>query len=90
MGVDTSMTILAGVSNTLLNQWLTQAQQAYADLMTGGKPIMVTYSQGDGSNKSVTYTRTDAQQLTMWIKQLQTQLGIICGRRPMRPVFNGR
>ena len=83
-------TSLAGVSTVTLQAWLATAQQAMADLMTGNKPVVVQYSQGGSSQKSVTYQKTDMQQLTMWISQLQIQLGITRGRQPVRPYFRGR
>jgi hypothetical protein len=49
---DRSKTILAGVPTATLRQWLSIAQNAYADLRTGGKPVTVSY---DG--KSVTYEK---------------------------------
>jgi hypothetical protein len=87
--IDLTKTSLAGVAPATLQAWLAQAQQAMADLMTGNKPVVVQYTQGDGQ-KSVTYHKTDMMNLTMWIKQLQIQLGMSSGRRPMRPFFNGR
>jgi hypothetical protein len=88
-GIDLNRTILAGVDNATLKKWLTDAQNALNSLMLGTKAIEVTYTQGDGQ-RSVTYTRTNMQQLTMWIGQIQAQLGVTHGRRPMRPVFSGR
>lgn len=87
--VDLTQTTLAGIDNTTLQTWLQTAQTAYMQLMTGGKPVTVTYTQGDGA-RTVIYQKTDITQLTMFIKSLQVQLGISRGRRPMRPVFVGR
>lgn len=79
--------IFAGMSTTQLQAVLASAQQAYIDLTTGGKPQAAAYTQGDGS-KSVTYTPASLPNLTMLIKQLQAQLGIIRHtRRPMRFVY---
>lgn len=87
--VDLTRTTLAGIDNTTLQTWLSTAQAAYLDVMTGNKPVTVTYAQGDGT-RTVIYQKTDITNLTMFIKSLQVQLGISTGRRPMRPYFSGR
>ena len=74
--------MLAGVPTATLQQWLSAAQNAYADLMTGGKPVTVSY---DGKN--VTYEKPDAARLADWIVALQRQLGMNRGRRSLRPYF---
>jgi hypothetical protein len=61
---------------------LSEAQAAYAQLITGGKPVSVSY---DG--KSVTYTAAEQAGLVQWIGLLQRQLGINHGRRALRPFF---
>jgi len=66
---DPNKTILAGVPTATLRQWLAAAQNAYADLMTGRKPVTVSY---DG--KSVTYKPAEAISLADWIVTLQRQL----------------
>ena len=75
-------TVLAGVPEATLQQWLTSAQFALNDLMTGNKAVSVAY---DG--KSVTYKQGDQVALTQWIHQLQRQLGLVPPRRAIRPVF---
>jgi hypothetical protein len=75
-------TILAGLPPATLQQWLTTAQTAYMQLVTGGKPVSVGY---DG--KQVTYTVAEGAQLQAWIGLLQRQLGINHGRRAIRPYF---
>jgi hypothetical protein len=75
-------TMLAGLPKATLQQWLTTAQSAYMQLITGGKPISVSY---DG--KAVTYTAAGAAQLQAFIMLLQRQLGINRGRRALRPYF---
>jgi hypothetical protein len=75
-------TILAGVSQATLQQWLTDAQTAYSQLVTGGRPVTVSY---DG--KSVSYTAADVTKLESWIVSLQKQLGVNIGRRALRPYF---
>lgn len=71
---------LIGVPTATLQQWLSEAQAAYHQLLTGGRAQVVTYGQGDGQ-KSVTYNRANAGQLLAWIQMLQQALGIGCGRR---------
>ena len=78
-------TILSGLTSEQLQANLAAAQQAYSDLMTGGKPVSVSYSQVNGS-RSVTYTATNKTDLLNYIQLLQTQLGIT-RRRPLRIVF---
>jgi transposase-like protein len=75
-------TILAGVSQATLQQWLTQAQQAYADLVSGAKVVSVGY---DG--KTATYTQAQRADLEAWIELLQRQLGRGGRRRALRPYF---
>lgn len=77
-----NQTILAGVPRSTLQQWLKDAQTAYAALATGGKPQTVSY---DG--KSVTYTTASLADLQNWIGLLLRQLGINGGRRALRPYF---
>jgi hypothetical protein len=79
---DPNSTILAGQSPATLLLWLSQAQTAYATLVTGGKPVSVGY---DG--KTVTYTAAESAALAQWIGLLRRQLGIGRGRRALRPYF---
>jgi hypothetical protein len=80
---DQSQSILAGVPPATLQQWLTDAQAAYAALMTGRREISVGY---DGKN--VTYSQAEIGQLQAWIQMLMGALGIVCRpRRPMVPFF---
>lgn len=65
---------LLGVPTTTLQTWLGQAQQALQDLMTGAKPITLSYAQGEGT-RTVTYTRAQLPQLRAWIGELQAALG---------------
>ena len=73
---------LTGVPTATLQQWLTDAQNALALLYTGQQPVSVSYS-----NKSVSYMKPDIAALTAWITMLQRQLGIVCARRAIVPVF---
>ena len=84
--INTFQSDLVGVPTATLQQWLTDAQTALHDLMTGVKPRVVLYTQGDGQ-KSVTYTETNIGQLRGYIQELKAQLGITRGRRPIRPYF---
>lgn len=85
---DPSRSLLAGMDDALLRQQLKQMQQDYLDLSSGRKVQSGTYTQGDGS-KSVTYTMTTIGQLTIAIRQLQAQLGIVSAPRyAFRPRFS--
>ncbi|WCT78659.1 gpW family head-tail joining protein [Novosphingobium humi] len=75
--------VLAGMDTSVLQARLAQMQQDYLDLMSGAKVVSASYTQGEGG-KSVTYDRTNIAQLTMAIRQLQAQLGII--RSPRRAI----
>lgn len=87
MGYDPSKSVLAGMDTSVLQARLAQMQQAYLDLSSGAKGESFTYTQGDGS-KSVTYTKANIGQLTMAIRQVQAQLGLICApRHALRPRF---
>ncbi len=87
MSFNPSTSIFAGMSTAQLQKALTDAQQAYIDLSTGAKGESYSYTQGDGA-KSVTFTRANIQQLTLLIRNLQQQLGIISrARRPARFKF---
>jgi hypothetical protein len=76
MRYDRSRSILAGMDTTVLQTRLAQLQQAYLDLSSGAKGESYSYTQGDGA-RSVTYSRANIGQLTMAIRQIQAQLGII-------------
>ena len=79
--------LLAGLPRESLQISLTNAQQAYIQLSTGGKVENATYTQGDGS-KSITYTRANIAQLANVIMMLQKQLGIdVRPRQPLRFEF---
>jgi len=85
--INTAQSDLVGVPTATLQQWLTDAQQAMHDLMTGSKVVQVNYMQGDGQ-KMVTYKHADIGMLRGYIQELKTQLGITpCGRSPIVPVF---
>ncbi len=75
-------TILSGLSRPVLQQMLNDAQTAYAQLITGGKPVSVSY---DG--KAVTYTAADTAALTQYIGLIQRCLGVNRGRRALKPYF---
>lgn len=55
---------------------LAEARQAYHDLVTGTKPLVVI----DGNNSDqVRYTQADSQKLYTYINQLQSELDILTG-----------
>lgn len=72
---DISSGILAGMTEAQLRAALAAAQQAYIDLSTGGKPVSVAYTQGNGS-RSITYVQTDLPKIAALIQTIQRQLGI--------------
>ncbi|MCJ2067764.1 gpW family protein [Methylobacterium sp. J-030] len=82
MMFDTNRSMLAGTTVAMRRQWLTDAQSAYALLMSGGKPVSVSYE-----GKAVSYTPTDAGALLSWIGLLQASLGLGRSRRALRPYF---
>lgn len=85
--INTSTSDLVGIPQATLQQWLLEAQTALKDLVVGGKPIQVAYTQGDGQ-KMVTYTKADIANLRGYIQELKAQLGITpCGRAPITPYF---
>jgi hypothetical protein len=69
---------LYGMSQTQLQTLLAQAQTAYGNLMMGARAVNLSYSQGDGGSKSVTYDRIEGgvAQLRIFIQELQQALGI--------------
>lgn len=55
---------------------LTEARQAYHDLVTGSKPMVVI----DGNNgDQVRYTPANTQKLYAYINQLQSELDMLTG-----------
>lgn len=69
-----------GVDPSTLQSWLTASQQALQDLSTGGKPVTLSYAQGDGT-KSVTYTPAQISLLEQRIRNLARALGLVGPRR---------
>jgi hypothetical protein len=73
-----SNSVLAGLSREQLQAYFQQAQQAYISLLTGSKPVTVSYE-----GKSVTYTQANKADL----KELLTELGQALGQaRPLRAI----
>ncbi len=70
-----------GMSPAALMVLRTQAQTALGNLITGGMPVTLSYSSGDGQ-KSVTYSRANEASLRNFIGELNAALGQ--GRR--RPI----
>lgn len=79
---DLNSSMLSGTTTAQREAWLTQAQAAYADLMTGAKAVSVSYE-----GKAVTYAASDASKLSSWIDLLLMSLGRGRRRRAMRPMF---
>lgn len=69
-----------GVDPTVLQSWLSAAQQALQDLALGGKPVTVSYTQGDGA-RAVTYTPAQIPVLEQRIRSLARALGLAGPRR---------
>ena len=83
---DMTSGILAGMTEGELRAALASAQKALIDVQTGGKPVSVAYTQGNGS-RSITYAPTDATKLTALIQTIQRQLGIGSRRRAVGFLF---
>ena len=86
-GTNRAPVTLVGVDQATLQKWLTDAQSAYAQLMTGARAVQVSFGAGDGGHKAVSYSRTNAGQLLMWIQQLQQALGNAPPRRALAVRF---
>jgi hypothetical protein len=69
-----------GVAPATLQAWLTASQQALQDLSIGGKPVTLSYAQGDGT-KSVTYTPAQISLLEQRCRNLARALGLVGPRR---------
>ncbi len=67
-----------GMTQLQVTTALAQAQQALIAVETGGKPVSLSYAQGNGS-KSVSYSAANADRLRQLIQQLAAAAGI--GRR---------
>ena len=79
--------IFTGMTIAQKQALLAKAQQAYMDLMTGGKPQKVTYSQGTLGMRSVEYTPATIGNLQQFIANLQMSLGLRCRRRGIGIIF---
>ena len=82
MRFDLSRSVLAGTTAAQRQQWLSDAQVAYAQLMSGAKAVTVSYE-----GKSVSYAPTEAASLMSWIGLLQQSLGMGGRRRALRPYY---
>lgn len=65
----------AGMTEEQLRAALVRAQAALLEVVTGGKPIVVSYSQGEGQ-RMVTFSRTNEGQLRNMIRELIGALGL--------------
>jgi hypothetical protein len=63
-----------GMTQAQLEALRSQAQTALANIITGGMPVTLSYSSGDGQ-KSVTYSRTSEAALRNLIGELNAALG---------------
>lgn len=75
---------LYGMSQAALQAALAQAQAAYIALQTGQRTVTLSYAQGDGGSKSVTFDAVQGgiAQVRLFIQELQIALGN--QRRPQR------
>jgi len=64
----------AGMTVAQLQTLRVTAQTALTDLLTGGKPVMVSYGNGEGQ-RQVTYTRANEIGLRNLIAELNQALG---------------
>ncbi|MEN5277320.1 gpW family head-tail joining protein [Brucella sp. TWI432] len=71
-------------SREIIQQRLTEAQNALHKLLTGAATVQLSY-QGE----SITYTTADEGRLRSYIKQLEAQLGIAPPRTRARRVVFG-
>ncbi|MEN5297727.1 gpW family head-tail joining protein [Brucella sp. TWI559] len=71
-------------SREIIQQRLTEAQNALHKLLTGAATVQLSY-QGE----SITYTTADEGRLRSYIKQLEAQLGIAPARTRARRVVFG-
>lgn len=83
--------ILDGIDVTSLQQRLAAMQQAYLDLVTGGKVEVASYAQADGS-RTVSYTKANLADLAAAIITVQSAIdratAVSVNRRaPLRPIF---
>lgn len=75
----------AGMTEAQMRAALATCQTALVDLTTGGKPISVSYSQGDGQ-RMVVYGKANEQGLRNLIRELNAALGQ-GGRRAVAVAF---
>lgn len=74
--------VLSGIPRATIEQWLTEAQTAYMQLMVGQRVVTVSYE-----GKSTTFEAANITKLQEWIALLQQALGINRGRRAMRFIY---
>ena len=76
------------IDRATLLQFLADARLAYHTLMTGGKPVSLTYDMGAGK-KTVAYSPANLGSLNEYIASLERQLGVSGGRRAIGVRFGG-
>lgn len=74
------MSLFAGVPNTTLTTWLTEAQAAYHSLMTGAQTVYVQHQEN-----RVQYSLATAGDLQRYIQSLQAELTIRAGSPAAKP-----
>jgi hypothetical protein len=84
---DQSRTVLAGVPIATLQAWQPLLQAALFNSAGGTRPITLSYGQGDGSVKTVTYNLTTFAEINGLLMLVNRLLGNPPARRPMRPYF---
>ena len=74
MSIPLNSGAFAGMSQAQLLALRVTAQTALIDLISGGKPVTVSYGNGEGQ-RMVTYTRTNEASLRNLIRELNAALG---------------
>jgi hypothetical protein len=84
---DQNRTILAGIPQATLLTWQAQLQAAVINVALGANPLSLSYSQGDGSSKSITHNIVNQMQAQNLLQLVNRCLGLPAARRPMRPIY---
>jgi hypothetical protein len=84
---DQNRTVLAGVPRATLTAWQAQLQAAVLNVALGSNPLSLSYSQGDGSSKTITHNIVNQMQAQFLLQLVNRCLGLPPARRPMRPFY---
>ena len=76
---------LAGVAAATLQSWLAAAQTALHELTIGKRVAEASYASGEGA-RTVRYTAANAEQLRLYIRQLQQAIDPTATANRRRPV----